>query len=436
MFAGFGAADITPPIGSMLDGFIARLAPSNEVDLPLCARALWLDDSRTACLMVSLDVLGLTPLFADRVVSELAARLGLPEDHVVLVSSHTHSGPMTAAMRGLGPADDAYLSFLAERIQTAAVAAVAGRRSVRVAWGSAPVDIGVNRRQVNVTDGSVILGRNDAGPRDRVVRVMHLRGEGQSIVVMAHACHPYVLGGDSTLVSPDFWGHAAAVLSGNGHQAFYLNGCCGDIGPREAFRGLRAVRREGEVLASAVLRACGHATTDASADLDVGSARLELPHDHLPPMNEIEADLEKADQTVRDEERCNTAIQTRVRTAWHEWVSELRQATRGGLPLPSIQARVSVIRIGGGAIVVLPGEVFFEIGERLASRVAATPVWVAGYGHGYIGYIPTAEAYAEGGYEVEEAHRYLGMWRVAPKAGVLLTRQAIDLWRQIGGKAS
>ena len=42
-----------------LNGFIARLTPSTGIDAPLAARALWLEDQQTRCLIVSLDVLGL-----------------------------------------------------------------------------------------------------------------------------------------------------------------------------------------------------------------------------------------------------------------------------------------------------------------------------------------------------------------------------------------
>ena len=47
MHAGFATADITPPVGATLNGFIARLTPSTGIDAPLAARALWLEDRQT-----------------------------------------------------------------------------------------------------------------------------------------------------------------------------------------------------------------------------------------------------------------------------------------------------------------------------------------------------------------------------------------------------
>ena len=81
------------------------------------------------------------------------------------------------------------------------------------------------------------------------------------------------------------------------------------------------------------------------------------------------------------------------------------------------------------AIAALPGEVFFQIGQRIAARIDADPVWAAAYCHGYIGYVPARDSFAQGGYEVEESHRYVGLWRVSPSTEDLLQEQ-IDLLQE------
>src|SRR5262245_53137466 len=140
MLAGFAISDITPPVGSLLNGFIARLTPSVGVDAPLAARALWLEDEQSRCLIVSLDVLGLSVAFADRVVDALAARVNLREYEVVLASTHTHSGPMTCPLRGIGPADENYLATLEAKILEAAAAAAQRKSRMQVSWASAPIE--------------------------------------------------------------------------------------------------------------------------------------------------------------------------------------------------------------------------------------------------------------------------------------------------------
>jgi len=434
MFAGYAAIEITPAIGSLLNGFISRLSSSTGIDAPLFARALWLEESNVTCLIISLDLLAISPSYANFMVRELSTRLNIPEDNIILACSHTHSGPMTAQLRGIGSEDKNYLSELAELICKAACLAENEKKSVKLYWGAAPVEIGINRRQYVAEEDTVVHGCNPDAPRDPAVRVMHLLGKDLSIVLFHHACHPYCLGGDYTLISPDYWGRAASALAECGHQAIYLNGCSGNLAPQRAFEGPQAARAEGRKLAGAVMVACEQARIEENTTLEMASVPFEIPYDELPSFEQIQNDLNKKDCTVRDEERACREIQRRMQKAWDEWLGDLKGFLEIGSVLPPMKARISVIRIGPGSIVALPGEVFYEIGQKIASQLYADPVCVAAYCHGYIGYVPDSPAFAKGGYEVEEAHRYVGLWRVSPCAGDLMKDQVLRLWQDLGGQ--
>lgn len=426
MKAGFGKADITPAVGGVLNGFIARSGPSLGVDTPLSARAVCLEQGGRRALIVGLDLLGVTPATADRLTAGIGAATGVPEESVLISCTHTHSGPLAAPLRGLGGADAAYLELLEARVLAAARQAGETLAPVEAGWGTSGIAVGVNRREP-VGDGTVKLGTNPRGPSDKEVRVLRLAGKGRTVLLFEHAAHPYCLGPDDRLISADFWGHAAAALEKKGYDCLYLNGCAGDISPRRMFGGPAAARREGRRLASAVLRATAAVRREAAPRLSAGSRRLSLPVDDIPPLAEIKAQLRQPDRTVRDEDRSQARVRTRVRGAWRDWLKDLSGAlTRG--PLPAVPARVSLVRVGRGALVLLPGEVFFATGEQAAAAVPAGPVAVAAYGHGYIGYVPAAEAYAEGGYEVSESHRYVGLWRLHPGTSALLVRTVRDLW--------
>ena len=433
MQVGFSAVSITPPVGSALDGFIARLGPSTGVDLPLMARALWLEEDDARALIVSLDLLGLSPDTADALADALAAQVGLPPESVILACTHTHSGPMSLRMRGLGEADQAYLADLERNVERAAVEAELNKGNVRLAWGKAPVAIGVNRRQVT-PDRGVVLGSNPGGPTDHLVRVAHFTRNEVSIILLQHAAHPYCLGGDTSLISPDFFGHAANRLEERGHSVVCLNGCAGDIAPLRAFGGPEAAQEEGVRLAEAVLVACENASREEHmAGLGVVSRELTIPYDKLPPLDSLERQLDEVDRTVRDEEREDAEVRRRLREAGQQWLKELRRALAAG-KLPELRARVSVVQVGRGTLLALPGEVFYMIGQRIGEKLHANPVCAAGNCHGYIGYVPTPKAYAEGGYEVNEAHKYTGWWRVSRRTPALLRDCVMSLWRQLGGQ--
>ncbi len=64
---------------------------------------------------------------------------------------------------------------------------------------------------------------------------------------------------------------------------------------------------------------------------------------------------------------------------------------------------VQVFRIGELALVAHAAETFTEIGRAIKDGSPAPHTLFAGYSNGCIGYLPTASAHAEGGYEVEQA---------------------------------
>jgi hypothetical protein len=77
-------------------------------------------------------------------------------------------------------------------------------------------------------------------------------------------------------------------------------------------------------------------------------------------------------------------------------------------------------------ILAISGELFSRFAAMLRQRVSK-PLFVVGYANAVFGYIPTREAYEEGGYEVDQAHFFYNSFR--PKAGSLemLVDRAADL---------
>jgi hypothetical protein len=83
---------------------------------------------------------------------------------------------------------------------------------------------------------------------------------------------------------------------------------------------------------------------------------------------------------------------------------------------------LTCLRIGRAALVHLPGEPFVAYQLRAQAMRPDLAVAVAGYGDGGPGYIPTAEVYAQGGYEPTVA-------LVGPGSEAILTRALGDLLR-------
>ena len=88
-----------------------------------------------------------------------------------------------------------------------------------------------------------------------------------------------------------------------------------------------------------------------------------------------------------------------------------------------MNAELAAIALGAEAWLFLPGEPFVQIGLRLRREAPRRLAGVVGYSNEYIGYVPTEEAFAEGGYELGP-----GRWaRVGPGSSRILHRQAMRL---------
>jgi hypothetical protein len=117
--------------------------------------------------------------------------------------------------------------------------------------------------------------------------------------------------------------------------------------------------------------------------------------------------------------------------ARYPWQTALAQRDGGWYALMELQS----FRFGGCALVAHAAEPFNEIGAAIKTRSPAPVTLFAGYSNGCIGYLPTAEAHALGGYEVELTpyiYRMPGI--LDPGCGALAIRHSLEmlesLWNQ------
>jgi hypothetical protein len=91
-------------------------------------------------------------------------------------------------------------------------------------------------------------------------------------------------------------------------------------------------------------------------------------------------------------------------------------------PLP---VEIQILRAGEVAIVAMPGEPFAEIGVAVKKASPFPITMFCGYSSGAGGdYMPIAEEYSHGGYEVERTP-------YAPEAAGIVIREAATLFRQV-----
>ena len=390
--AGAAATVVDVEIGTPLSGYAAREGGATDTHDPCTARALAVEDT----CWVAVDVCGL-----DRATcASVAARVGLPDAHVVVTATHTHSGPACTPGRLAG--DDALTrARVVDAAVVAATQALAARRPVRLWWSSVPgAGVAVDRR-------------SPPRPVDPPVDLLRLVGEHEDDVVgwlVSYPCHPVVLAADNRSVSADYVWALRAELEAQapGSVAVFLPGTCGNVNNGHdaeasytsaplAGRTFAEAERIGRLLAWTAL-AAPTSEVDVAGAVELRQATVELalaPLDTDPPATLAEhwtAELAGAEPG-----------RAALLRAWLQWA----RRRSDGEPL-AYRAVVTALRWGGLWVVGVPGEPFLSFADVLRQRVDG-PVLVTGYTGDCPGYLPDAEAYRHGGYEVLDAHRYYGM---------------------------
>ncbi|HEU5314730.1 MAG TPA: neutral/alkaline non-lysosomal ceramidase N-terminal domain-containing protein [Chloroflexota bacterium] len=461
--AGVGRCDITPPVGIVHTNWGAAIhARAERIDMPLRARALAVRDAETGttAVLIDLDLLLLPRAIADALRGAVADLTGVPAEHVRVSATHTHSGPTigsTWVSEGTEYVQP-YVGALPGKVAGAAWEAVRSLRPARVAHGTGQSDLGVNRR-VRGPDGRVLVGRNPDGFVDRVVRVLRVddADERPLAAVVHYGCHPIIMSWENTAITPDYPGPTRETVERlTGATCLFFQGCAGNIGPNvfgwegrtgdpgvyrragtmlgaeaaRVFLGLEPRRREvrfDRVLESGAPLAVYHhdPTEEPDGTVRVAGAEVALPVRPFPTRSEGETaaaaareELARLRAAHAPDEEVRDATMRAKRAAQQAGHSRLTDGRRG------VTVEAQAVRIGGAALLGAPMEVFSEIGAQIAERSPFGWTAVSGYTNGSTGYLPTAEAHDEGGYEVERASPYAreAGAAFAAEAGRLLAR--------------
>lgn len=415
-FSGTAVRDITPPLGYRLHGHAARTGLTNAVHDRLCLKALSIGDGERRVFVVTSDLLFLDPALAAAIKQDACRELGLAPEQVLLTAAHVHTGPFVCATtpeeeRQVPPG---YLGELRRKTVEALREAAEHEEPVTLSWSRAEADIGVINRRL-LTPYGIEMRPNPSGPVDREVLTLATRGRDGRLraILFNYACHPTTIATDIAEVSADFPGAAQRLLEARhpGAVALFVNGCCGDVRPNLVadgqFRGgsFEDVDRMGKALAEAVSAALGRATPVAEGAVEGRLETVELPLalDLLPdtPEHLEQAAAHHLRRPKRDEA---------VSGAWHtpsdepavsEWKAEMAGRLARGEAMPvSVPMEVQVLAVGGMRLVGLAGEIMVEIGLRIKATSGGGAL-VCSCANGVKGYIPTAAALDEGGYEAK-----------------------------------
>ncbi len=396
MRVGIATINITPPVGIPLLGY-HRSSPSTGVLDSLMASALVFELNNDKVVLLSVELLGMTVEHTNRLRQRIADTIDIPPQQVMITFTHTHSGPDTVDGH---PLQTAYRSELGDKLVQIAVEASEALHLCEISWGVTTAEIGENRRKIKA-DGQAEIGRNWDGTIDNRVGILKIidsdSGDNIAVVVICTA-HANILKGDNLRISGDYPGRTREMLSRMvGCPVMVLMGSAGDINPRTRMWRDDNPMFNLDMIAQTISDAVLNALPDTKSQLDwrfmISSDTIDVPMMDLPTLS----DAQSLAETVAQEWGIDTK-------GWLETVSAYIQGGNKQLSLP---VEVQVLVIGDGIIAGIPMEPFSQLALDLNKRFNpysqshGSYVFLNGYTNGLLGYLPTADQYQYGGYEVD-----------------------------------
>jgi neutral ceramidase len=410
--------DATPTWPARLSGFAARRGLSIGAHDPISVRALAVDDTCLICI----DVVGLD----DETCAQIRASSPFADDHVFVAATHTHGGP--AVMNGhLGTYDREARQLIALAAVRAATGALRDRQPATLEFADAgPAPVATDRRR---------------GGRPAEARMQALRWKSEAGATIAwlatYPCHPVVLGPNNRLFTGDYPAALRDRLEevAPGSIAVFATGCAGDINvghnaaasfsrAADLRRTFEEATRIGRLLANLVL----NANWCAIAEISPTATRTEPVVLTTSPLDGRSVEMQRTEWQAQLDETTDEG-HAAVLAEWIAWSATPRASTKS-----SWVGSVSVVRWASVTLVFLPGEPFLQTAVEIARHSVSTACLVLGYTNGCPGYLPPADAYGDGGYEVTDAHRYYGMPSpFSQGCAELLRDRAVDGMRELEG---
>ena len=371
--------DITPDKPQWLLGYGPR--QSTGVHDHLFHRIVALDDGTTQFYLVSTDICLYSPSVYDEVTQRLEREAGIKPLQVWWSTTHTHAAPEVGPP-GLGAAfmgeryehdhNTEYTAFAKKALIDGIKQAQAKLAPARlgVGWGFASATI--NRRALD-KEGEAFLGLNPYGPVDHQIGLLRLeKADGSLLALIAnYAMHGTVLGDTNNQITGDAPGIVADYVEEKlGVPMLYINGAAGNIAP---IYTVYPNFEEGHLSQFRVL--VGDPILEANARLGPTSPNVEL---HLG-------------QTVVETPR-------KAGLGWAPDLGNYLHTSSTGATM--IRLPVRFLRINNDiAVWAAPLELFCEVAIDVRNHSRFPYTFYFGYTNGWLGYLPTKEEFAHGGYE-------------------------------------
>jgi hypothetical protein len=413
---GFSKVKITPPIE------VGGMVGVERVIEDIHARTVVIGDGERTVAIVLLDLIAIDRTQSEPIRRAVCEAVGIPPQALMFACTHNHCGAHLTSwvLMKPDPRKSQYIEFLKQQIVQGVKEAWNARQSATWCWARGKVTDLARNRRLKTPDGKVCtLRRGDpkSWPLMDDPTVMPGRVDEELLLLVAKDEKDSVQG-------------ALGNFGCHNTLAMLENGICPDV------FGVAMAELEKKYPGAVVL-----VTNGAEGNVD---ATKTIPH--LGPRDYSESRRAAASFSQQLEKLIGTATPLReavMSSSWKEVAFPVNDVFReiaagkrefvypglfhseGAMPafesavrqgnMPGVIQRIS---IGEATLVALPGEVYAETALRIKAMRPSRPTAVVGVANECLGYLPTAAAFAEGGYDAEPSE-----WvRVTPEAeGIICT---------------
>jgi len=420
--AGAAKREITPPVGIDLFGYIRRLGSSTGIHDPLGANFLWVEDENLGVLLVSLDVLNFSDEFAAQAKSAISKEIDVAEQNICIAAIHTHSAPGMHFFRGGGKRNRAWEKGVLDLLIDGSKEAKQNSRSAYLGLATDLAFIGYNRRKSENDVDSHLTLACFADDKKRPF-----------CVVANYGCHPVVLKEDNLLISADYVGYFREQLNrlfSADMVTLFFTGATGDVDPIDRGSFEMADRLAG-ILAQKAFVMINNMNWTRKGDLRVENIKLTVPYERIPSLEQAEETYQKARFLYQQAKKKGDRTEIKIQKAFLDWAEELREGAEAHMIPSSLECELQCLKLGDLVLVAHPFELFSSLSLEIRELSKVEHLIMAGYANGYHGYLPDEKSVREGGYEVEEAYKYVGLLPYSPQAGQIFQEKALTVIKNV-----
>ena len=414
---GYSRVNITPTESVPLRGYgnTSKRMSQNILD-PLYATCLAMTDQNgTTLLLYALDLCVFGPISAARLRPNLSNATGIPENHIMLSNSHTHSAPDLENTEV--PSAARYLNQLDQWLLDAATLALADRKPAKMLIADIQTDhLNFVRRYI-LEDGTYAgdnyghfklspIAAHESSVDAQMQFIKFERVGGRDILLTNFQGHPTRTGG---VLKYDISADVVGVMRQEVEQQLgchfaYFTGGSGNVNLRSRVEqeNLYQNHRDlGLAMANYAIRA-----TDSlrPASLDRIQTRklilqCEANHtlDHMVPAAETVIDL--YNKTYDRPAATKLAKSMGFNSVYHAIFAK----KKSGLP-PAIPIELNAVSIGDVAFVLAPYEMFDTNGMEIKLYSPFASTFILTCSNADYDYIPSALGFDHGGYSADSCH--------------------------------